>query len=122
MRNARMVFVLMDTVDPEQISSFWSDLLGVGVAATVSAGDFVVLEPGGEGIPALAFQKVPEAKVVKNRMHLDLMVDDLEAATQQITELGGVWLDGETREVEGYRWRCMADPQGNEFDIVPADN
>jgi hypothetical protein len=30
----------------------------------------------------------------------------------------GRWLEpGNTRELEGFRWRCMADPEGNEFDI-----
>jgi predicted enzyme related to lactoylglutathione lyase len=122
MSNAKIAYVLMDSADPGQIVPFWSELLGVGVAATVGDGDFVVLEPGGEGMPALAFQRVPDAKVGKNRMHLDLVVEDLEAATQQITDRGGVWLDGETRQIGGYRWRCMSDPQGNEFDIVPDDN
>jgi len=32
--------------------------------------------------------------------------------------LGGHWLEpGETHELEGLRWRCLADPEGNEFDI-----
>jgi hypothetical protein len=32
--------------------------------------------------------------------------------------LGGRWLEpGNNRELEGFRWRCMADPEGNEFDI-----
>ena len=56
----------------------------------------------------------------KNRLHLDLLVDDLDAATAEIQELGGTWPEpGTTREVEGLRWRCLADPVGNEFDIVP---
>ena len=121
MANAKMAYVLLDTVDPDVLVPFWSELLGAGVSTTVDGGGFVVLEAAGEGMPALAFQKVPEAKAGKNRMHLDLVVDDLEAATQRITDLGGVWLDGETRELGGYRWRCMADPEGNEFDIVPED-
>jgi predicted enzyme related to lactoylglutathione lyase len=121
MANAKIAYVLLDTVDPDALVPFWSELLGAGVSATVDGGNFVVLEAPGEGVPALAFQKVPEAKAGKNRMHLDLVVDDLEAATQRITDLGGVWLDGETREIGGYRWRCMADPEGNEFDIVPED-
>ena len=121
MANVKMAYVLLDTVDPDALVPFWTGFLGVGVSATVGDGSFVVLDAPGEGLPALAFQKVPEAKTGKNRMHLDLVVDDLEAATQRITDLGGVWLDGETRELGGYRWRCMADPEGNEFDIVPED-
>jgi len=52
------------------------------------------------------------------REHLDLIVEDLEKATTEIESLGGRWLEpGNTRELEGFRWRIMADPEGNEFDI-----
>jgi hypothetical protein len=35
-----------------------------------------------------------------------------------VEALGGHWLEpGETHELEGFRWRCLADPEGNEFDI-----
>jgi hypothetical protein len=35
-----------------------------------------------------------------------------------VEKLGGRWLEpGTIRELEGFRWRCMADPEGNEFDI-----
>ena len=45
-------------------------------------------------------------------------VDDLDQATAEIENLGGRWLEpGNTRELEGFQWRCMADPEGNEFDI-----
>ena len=66
----------------------------------------------------LLFQQVPDAKLGKNRVHLDLVVDDLDQSTAEIEKLGGRWLEpGNTRELEGFRWRCMADPEGNEFDI-----
>jgi predicted enzyme related to lactoylglutathione lyase len=58
----------------------------------------------------------------KNRLHLDLVVADLEEATQQVEQLGGRSLEpGTTRELEGFTWRCMADPKGNEFgvDVLP---
>jgi predicted enzyme related to lactoylglutathione lyase len=46
------------------------------------------------------------------------VVDDLDWSTTEITRLGGRWLEpGNTREVEGFQWRCIADPEGNEFDI-----
>src|ERR1700722_5661824 len=61
----------------------------------------------------------------ENRVHLDLVVDDdLDAATAEVEQLGGRWLGpGTTRELEGFCWRCMADPEGNEFDrdVLPAD-
>ena len=122
MGNARLAYVVLDTVDPEKLVPFWTELLGVEVTARVADGQYVILgtPSPATGAPALSFQRVPEGKSAKNRMHLDLEVDDLEAATQAILAMGGSW-DGETRELGGYRWRCVADPEGNEFDIVPAD-
>ena len=66
----------------------------------------------------VGFQQVPDVKSGKNRLHLDLIVDDLDGATAEIEGLGGRWLEpGQTRELEGFQWRLMADPDGNEFDI-----
>ena len=51
-----------------------------------------------------------DAKLGKNRVHLDLVVDDLDQATAEIENLGGRWLEpGNTRELEGFQWRCMAE-------------
>jgi predicted enzyme related to lactoylglutathione lyase len=89
----------------------------VEVDATIGDGQFVVLTPADGGL-TVGFQRVPEAKAGKNRLHLDLVVEDLEAATAEVEGLGGRWLEpGETRELEGFQWRRMADPEGNEFDI-----
>ncbi|MGH3393545.1 MAG: VOC family protein [Streptosporangiaceae bacterium] len=55
---------------------------------------------------------MPEAKTGKNRLHLDLMVEDLGASTAEIEGLGRTWLEpGLTRELEGFggRW---PDPDG----------
>jgi hypothetical protein len=61
------------------------------------------------------------AKAGKTRIHLDLMVRELDTATAMIEGIGGRWLEpGLTRHVDGYYWRCMADPEGNEFDIAAA--
>ena len=66
----------------------------------------------------MGFQQVPDEKSGKNRLHLDLVVEDLDASTAEIESLGGRWLEpGHTHDLEGFRWRRMADPEGNEFDI-----
>lgn len=47
-----------------------------------------------------------------------LAIEDLDVATAEVESLGGRWLElGTTRELEGFRWRCMSDPEGNEFDL-----
>lgn len=69
-----------------------------------------------QGGPGLAFQKVPEPKSAKNRLHLDLDVGDTDAATEKILAWGGTQVTGD-QELAGHKWRVMADPEGNQFCI-----
>ena len=114
---ASVGYLVIDTTDPQRLAPFWCALLDVNVDETIGDGQFVVLSRAKDGL-TVGFQQVPEVKSGKNRLHLDLIVDDLDAATAEIEALGGRWLEpGRTRELEGFRWRLMADPDGNEFDI-----
>ena len=114
---AKVGYLVIDAADPERLAPFWCGLLAVSVDATIGDGEFLVLSPAEDGL-TVGSQRVPEAKAGKNRLHLDLVVDDLDEATAEVEKLGGRWLEpGTTRELEGFRWRCMADPEGNEFDI-----
>jgi predicted enzyme related to lactoylglutathione lyase len=114
---ASVGFIVIDSVSPDELARFWCALLDVQVDGNIGEGQFIVLSATAEGLVA-GFQQVPEAKSGKNRLHLDLVVEDLDASTAEIEGLGGKWLEpGRTRELEGFRWRCMADPEGNEFDI-----
>ncbi len=114
---AKVGYLVIDAADPEGLAPFWCGLLAVSVDVTIGDAEFLVLSPTEEGL-TVGFQRVREAKAGKNRLHLDLVVDDLDEATAEVDKLGGRWLEpGETRELEGFRWRCMADPEGNEFDI-----
>jgi predicted enzyme related to lactoylglutathione lyase len=114
---ASVGYLVIDATDPERLARFWCGLLDVGVETTIGDGQFVVLSPAKDGL-TVGFQRVPEGKAGKNRLHLDLIVGDLDQATAEVETLGGRWLEpGSTRELEGFQWRCMADPEGNEFDI-----
>jgi len=66
--------------------------------------------------PTWLFAKVPEPKVAKNRMHLDLAAPDQEAEVTHLVELGA------TRVADmnewGYKWTVMQDPEGNEFCVA----
>jgi predicted enzyme related to lactoylglutathione lyase len=120
---ATVGYLVIDTLDPKRLAEFWCGLLSVHVDATIGDGQFLVLSPTAGGV-TLGFQQVPETKAGKNRLHLDLFVDDLDQSTAEIEARGGRWLEpGNTRELEGFRWRCMTDPDDNEFDIdvLPAD-
>jgi predicted enzyme related to lactoylglutathione lyase len=111
-------YVMFDSQDPERITPFWCELLDLQVSATHHGdGEYFVLRSTSDGF-LMGFQRVPEPKVDKNRVHLDVHVDDLDASTAQVESLGGRWIEpGKTRELDGFPWRCMADPEGNEFCI-----
>jgi predicted enzyme related to lactoylglutathione lyase len=114
---AKVGYLVIDAADPERLAPFWCGLLAVNVDTTIGDGEFLLLSPTEDGL-TVGFQRVPEAKAGKNRLHLDLVVDDLGEVTAEVEKLGGRWLEpGTTRELEGFRWRCMADPEGNEFDL-----
>jgi len=116
---ASLRYVIIDASDTEAEAAFWSRVLGVEVADRFGDG-YVILAPSQDGAPRLTFQPVPEAKIVKNRLHLDLRVPDIETATVELEKLGGSRLS-DILEEEGYRWRVMRDPEGNEFCIADVD-
>ena len=111
------LFMTIDCQDPDGLATFWAEVLGSEIDLVMDDGRYVFLK-GSETLPVLCFQRVPEVKVSKNRVHLDVSVEDLRAATDRIVELGGSWTDGVDRQLEDFTWRTMADPEGNEFDIA----
>jgi predicted enzyme related to lactoylglutathione lyase len=118
---ARPGYVTTDCRDPERLAEFWSKILSVDVQGTLgSPVHYVVLHPTTNGAPGLAFQRVPEPKAAKNRQHLDLIVENLEADTARIVELGGRRAPAGDVHEYGMHWRTMLDPEGNEFCLFPA--
>ena len=117
MSDATFLYVTIDAVDAEGTAAFWAAFLGTEVEDRMEEGRFVFLR-GRDDLPVVCIQRVPELKQGKNRVHLDLAVRDLDAATRRIEELGGRWVDGRDRTLDPFPWRTMADPDGNEFDIA----
>jgi predicted enzyme related to lactoylglutathione lyase len=116
-RPAHVWYVTLDCRDPDALAAFWSELLGLPVRGAF--GDaFVMLERPSDDAVAMAFQRVPEPKAVKNRCHVDLRVDDLQAVTELIESRGGARLAD--HDEEGFGWRVMRDPEGNEFCLMPS--
>ncbi|WP_273653826.1 VOC family protein [Cellulomonas fimi] len=141
MAQVRQVQVTFDCAEPERVARFWCEVLGYVVPPPPAGFDswdafveslpperrdaaFAIVDPTGAG-PRLFFQKVPEGKVVKNRVHLDVRVGTglvgdervaaLEAECARLTALGG-------RKVrlmlaDGFDESClvMQDVEGNEF-------
>jgi len=105
--------ITMDVNDLETCARFWSQVLGVNIL--YQNDKYLRLGQKGEH-PTLLLQKVPEPRKVKNRVHIDLDVPDLDTAVSRVQELGG----NKLRELNDYgiRWAVMADPDGNEFCLV----
>ena len=106
----RIEFTL-DCHDPDRMADFWRDAAGFVVDGRVE-GRYVSLS--GHGV-ALTLQRVAEPKVVKNRMHLDLLVSDVAEAVRRLESLGATRLTATAREEFGQTWFVLADPEGNEF-------
>ena len=77
-----------------------------------------VIDPDESG-PRVLFLRVPEDKVVKNRVHLDVVVADAAARLAKARQLvdAGATEVGRVDE-HGQWWIVMRDPEGNEFCVV----
>ncbi len=108
--------VMIDCNDLDRAVGFWREILGLEERMRFPGYVFLGrVSPRG---PFLAFQQVPEAKTVKNRVHLDLGAADPEAFIARAVALGASRLA--EHEMPGIRWTVMADPEGNEFCVAPA--
>lgn len=124
---SRLTEVIIDCHDPRRISHFWCAALGY---AELNSGEgWVAISPHGTRpsqdayratpiAPAITFVVVPEGKLVKNRVHLDITPIDgtRDEQVRRLVELGARPLDiGQG----GKPWVVMADPEGNEFCVMP---
>jgi catechol 2,3-dioxygenase-like lactoylglutathione lyase family enzyme len=110
-----VLHVVLDCRDPAALAPFWTRALGYRVAASVET--YVVLLPAEGGGPPFLLQRVPETKVGKNRMHVDLEVEDIDAEAAALMALGATRVSGSPFEEFGTRWITLRDPEGNEFDL-----
>ena len=107
--------IVVDCLDPAPLAEFWSAVLGLEIAFAET--DWVALRAPGPGHPRIAFQRVPEPKRGKNRLHLDVWVPDVESATVAAEALGATRL-GHLVHESPEPFQVMADPAGNEFCFV----
>ncbi|MBV9098585.1 MAG: VOC family protein [Frankiaceae bacterium] len=141
MSAVKTVQVTFDCADPERVARFWCEVLGyvvppppegfadwheydASLPAERQGAAFACEDPNGVG-PRLFFQRVPEGKVVKNRVHLDVRVGTglvgdervaaLEAECARLEALGATRV--ELLVADGYDESClvMQDVEGNEF-------
>jgi hypothetical protein len=108
--------VVVDCHDPRRVAQFWGQVLGWEVQAH---GDALWMSESGAPFPdlVLVFVQVPEAKSVKNRMHLDVspVGCDRDAEVERLLGLGARRVDVGQGD-QG--WVVLADPEGNEFCVL----
>ena len=141
MASVKKFQVTFDCAEPERVARFWCDVLGYVVPpapkgfasweeydrslpAEKQGSAFACVDPTGEG-PRLFFRRVPEGKVVKNRVHLDVRVGTglvgderlavLEAECQRLEALGAVRGQLLLADEENESCQNIQDVEGNEF-------
>lgn len=117
-RVGRVDSVVINVLDIERQKQFWGAVLGVDVAQEI-APHFVWFKPQHDRGVSVALQAVEHASDGPRRLHLDLGVTDREAAKARVIELGGTLVAD--REMGGFAWSVMADPEGNEFCLAVHD-
>ena len=136
---ATRVQVTFDASDPHDLAAWWADLLGYEIEdhnefiaglldeEVIGPDDVTRIDgrlhfadacaardPDGTG-PRLYFQRVPEPKTAKNRVHLDVPVaqQDLDAEVDRVVASGATFVGFNSHP--GQRWAVLQDPDGNEF-------
>jgi len=105
--------LVLDCADLEAQATFWAAALGY--EAVGAAGQYRLLAPpAGATGPRFILQQVSEPRTAKNRMHLDILTDDVTGDVDRLVALGAE-SRGEVIEEHGHRWIPMADPEGNEL-------
>lgn len=109
----RVSEVVIDCADHGAVVDFWRDALAYERRAVNE--QYVALVPPARepGLPPLLFQKVPEPKAGKNRVHLDFRTDVMADEVARLVGLGATVLA--ERGLGDFRWTVLADPDGNEF-------
>jgi hypothetical protein len=103
----------IDARNPASLGRWWRDALGWVVVGDDP--DEFEIRPTADQLPGLLFIAVPEAKTVKNRLHLDFRPDDRDAEVARLLALGATRADVGQGEQS---WTVLADPEGNEFCVL----
>lgn len=149
---AKLIQLTFDAHSPQDLALFWADVLGyvvdpppgaevadqattlaawekfldeANVAADARDSAFAIIDPEGKG-PRLYYQRVPEPKIAKNRLHIDVRTASelrgdermaaLETEAERLVARGATRLQRfEPEPPMSHGFIVMADPEGNEF-------
>jgi predicted enzyme related to lactoylglutathione lyase len=108
--------VTFDCADPDRLADFWAGVLGYTERNTKE--EEVLLASSDWGFPRLSFQRVPEPKSAKNRVHIDITAERLDEEVERLRSLGATVV--KIVEREDFAWVVMHDPENNEFCVTAA--
>jgi hypothetical protein len=124
MASVRQVQVTFDCAEPQRVARFWCEVLGYVQQHDEDDSWSAASDPTGAG-PRLFFQRVPEGKVGKNRVHLDVRVGTglvgderlavLASECARLVALGAVRGTLLLADEENESCQVMQDVEGNEF-------
>jgi Glyoxalase-like domain len=109
--------LVVDCVDPGPAARFWAAAFGAPEPKLDEDGALVVSLPNGQ--PELLFSALPEAKTVKNRLHIDVTPETpggQEAEVTRLIALGAT--HAQVGQTASESWVVLADPAGNEFCVL----
>ncbi len=112
----------VDAHNPKAQAEFWAEVLGWSIGEDCNEVEQWIErelgDPKQTGFPDILFLKVPDSKVVKNRLHLDLRPDNQEEEVSRLEKLGATRIEIGQSNYEKTTWVVMADPEGNEFCVL----
>ena len=114
--------ITIDAGNPYELARFWSTVTGWPLGDGDEPGDDEVLVVAPAPFPCLLFVAVPEAKSVKNRVHLDWAPTERtrDEEVERLLALGAT-IHEDHRRPEGPGWVTLHDPEGNEFCVERSD-
>ena len=112
---SRLAAVAIDAVNPDRVADFWCAVLGWRILEREDG--VITIGPDENTWPRIDVAAVPEAKAVKNRLHLDLRAEGstTQAELQRLESLGARRVDVGQGDVT---WTVLADPENNEFCLL----
>lgn len=114
--SSRIAAIVIDAVRPRVVADFWCSVLGWQVIE--EADGVITIAPADGSWPAIDVAPVPEAKTVKNRLHLDLRADGMPTGQELERLLGLGARHVEVGQGADATWVVLADPDGNEFCLL----
>ena len=113
---SRIAAIAIDAAQPQVVADFWCGVLGWEITDVDEVGISIASADG--SWPTIDVFAVPEAKKVKNRLHLDLRADGVSIVEEltRLEALGARRIDvGQSPDAS---WTVLADPEGNEFCLL----